>query len=215
MFTGIVEELGTVKNVSANSIEIVAKKVLSDVHIGDSIAVNGVCLTVTTFSTNEFKADVMPETMRCTVLGKLARGKKVNLERALTLNSRLGGHVVSGHVDGVGTIQSMHDEANAKVVSIDVPAELMNYIIPKGSIAIDGVSLTVVDTDEKSFRVSLIPHTQQETVLHLKKSGDSVNIKTDIVAKYAMNLLKRYVPDNKKKEDTITESFLAKYGFDS
>lgn len=215
MFTGIVEELGTVKKVTTNTIEIAASKVLEDVHIGDSIAVNGVCLTVISFSKNDFCADVMPETMRCTALGKLSTGKKVNLERALTLNGRLGGHVVSGHVDHVGVITGIHEEDNAKIVSVSVPYESMDYIIPKGSIAIDGVSLTVVDTSEAGFRVSLIPHTQQETDLHLKKVGDPVNIETDILAKYAVNLLRRNQSKPQVSKQKITAEFLAEYGFDS
>ena len=215
MFTGIIEELGTVKKVTTNTIEIAASKVLEDVHIGDSIAVNGVCLTVVSFSKNDFCADVMPETMRCTALGRLAAGKKVNLERALTLNGRLGGHVVSGHVDHVGVIREIHEEDNAKIISVEVPSEAMDYIIPKGSVAIDGVSLTVVDTADDSFRVSLIPHTQQETDLHLKKVGDPVNIETDILAKYAVNLLSRNRSSSQVTKQKITAEFLAEHGFDS
>ena len=193
MFTGIVEELGTVRRVlpgaQAGKIAIGARKVLEDVHMGDSIAVNGVCLTVVSVGDGEFVADVMPETMRKSNLGHLKIGDAVDLERAVPAHGRFGGHIVSGHIDGVGRISSLRRERNAVIVTIEAPAHIMALVVHKGSIAIDGVSLTVVAVAPTSFSVSLIPHTAAETVLLLKRAGDSVNLETDIVGKYVQKLL--------------------------
>ena len=198
MFTGIVEEIGRIKNVqrSAKSITfcIEASKVLADTKIGDSICTNGVCLTVTDISPAAegkgwFKADVMPETIRKTSMAKLQVGSKVNLERALTLNTRLGGHIVSGHVDGVGHIVKNEQDDIAIWLWIECDAKLMRYIIPKGSVTLQGVSLTVAKVEATRFAVSLIPHTQEETTLHANVVGDVVNIETDIIAKYVEKLI--------------------------
>lgn len=193
MFTGIVEELGTVRGIQrgANSIriEIAAETVLADVKLGDSIAVNGVCLTVVDFAADRFTADVMPETMRKTSLHKLQPGDRINLERALRLGDRMGGHIVSGHVDGIGTIRRMERQDIAMIVTLSCPAALLRYIIPKGSITIDGISLTVVEVTGEGFSVSLIPHTAGMTTLGLKKAGDPVNLETDIIGKYVEKLL--------------------------
>lgn len=193
MFTGIVEELGTVQRVlpgaQAGKIAIGAHKVLEDVRMGDSIAVNGVCLTVVSVGDGEFVADVMPETMRKSNLGHLKIGDAVDLERAMPAHGRFGGHIVSGHIDGVGRIGSLHRERNAVIVTIEAPAHIMALVVCKGSIAIDGVSLTVAAVTPTSFSVSLIPHTAAETVLLLKRAGDSVNLETDIVGKYVQKLL--------------------------
>ena len=198
MFTGIVEEIGRIKNVQrgAKSITfcIEASKVLADTEIGDSICTNGVCLTVTDISPAAegkgwFKADVMPETIRKTSMAKLQVGSKVNLERALTLNTRLGGHIVSGHVDGIGHVVRKEQDDIAIWLWIECDANLMRYIIPKGSVTLQGVSLTVAKVEATRFAVSLIPHTQEKTTLHASVAGDVVNIETDIIAKYVEKLM--------------------------
>lgn len=210
MFTGIVEEIGRIKNVQrgAKSITfcIEACKVLEDTKIGDSICTNGVCLTVTDISSAAegkgwFKADVMPETIRKTSMAKLQVGSKVNLERALTLNTRLGGHIVSGHVDGIGhVVRKEHDDI-AIWLWIECDASLMRYIIPKGSVTLQGVSLTVAKVEATRFAVSLIPHTQEETTLHANVVGDIVNIETDIIAKYVEKLMATIDEDQTDKTE--------------
>jgi riboflavin synthase len=193
MFTGIVEELGVIRRVlpgaRAGKIVIGAKKVLEDVHIGDSIAVNGVCLTVVAASADEFTADVMPETLRKSGLGTLKVGDPVDLERAMAANGRFGGHIVSGHIDGVGRIVEVRPEENAVVVTISAPPEILALIVEKGSIAIDGISLTVAKLAPTTFSVSLIPHTAAQTVLLKKRAGDVVNLENDVVGKYVQKLL--------------------------
>lgn len=170
-------------------IELAAKRVLEDVQLGDSIAVNGVCLTVTTFTSNAFTADAVPETMRRTNLGRLRPGARVNLERALRVGDRLGGHLVSGHVDGVGILKDRVPEGNAVVLSVAAPPALARYIAEKGSICIDGVSLTVMDVQESTFRVSIIPHTGLATTLLTVPVGAEVNLECDVIAKYVERLL--------------------------
>ena len=193
MFTGIVEETGIVDGLELNSnsalIKIRAEKVLEETKTGDSIAVNGVCLTVTDIKGSTFTADVMAETMRRTNLGSLKKGQKVNLERAMAADGRFGGHIVSGHIDGTGVISKIRDEQNARWIYIKAPAGILHLIVQKGSIAIDGISLTVAYLDDESFAVSLIPHTQKETTLAGKKTGDTVNLENDIIAKYTERLL--------------------------
>lgn len=193
MFTGIIEEIGKIKKISlagkSGSLEIEANKVLEDTKIGDSIAVNGVCLTVTSIEKGSFTADVMAETLRRSGLGLLVAGAGVNLERAMAANGRFGGHIVSGHIDGTGTIKKMQREENAVWVHIKTSPEILNLIVEKGSITIDGISLTVAGLGENEFSVSLIPHTAQETTLLSKKAGDTVNLENDIVGKYVEKLL--------------------------
>jgi len=210
MFTGIVEEIGRIKNVQrgAKSITfcIEASKVLADTKIGDSICTNGVCLTVTDISPAAegkgwFKADVMPETIRKTSMAQLLVGSKVNLERALTLNTRLGGHIVSGHVDGIGHIVRKEQDDIAIWLWIECDANLMRYIIPKGSVTLQGVSLTVAKVEATRFAVSLIPHTQEETTLHASVVGDVVNIETDIIAKYVEKLMVKNDDDQSDKTE--------------
>ncbi len=188
MFTGIIEEMGKIKSVSKGMrsviLEIEANKVLEGTIPGDSIAVNGVCLTVTGIGDGYFAADVMPETVRCTGLGTLRNGDRVNLERALPLGGRLGGHVVTGHIDGTGRIAAFEKDDNAVWVTVSAGQDIMKYIIRKGSVAIDGISLTVADVGGGYFRVSVIPHTQSETVLVSKRIGDTVNLEHDMLAKY-------------------------------
>ena len=193
MFTGLVAELGTVQRLArqGNSYHLTvgAKKVLDNLKIGDSVAVNGACLTVVRMDEGGFTADVMPETVRLTNIGSLQPGSKVNLERTLRLCDGLDGHIVSGHVEGLGTISEQRPEGIAVVVTIATPPELLKYIIKKGSIAIDGISLTVTEVTDTSFSVSLIPHTAKETTLGFKKVGDSVNLETDILGKYVERML--------------------------
>ena len=193
MFTGIVEEKGTVGHISlagiSGSIAIRARKVLEGTRIGDSIAVNGVCLTVVSLRPDGFTADVMAETIRRTGLGSLKPGDQVNLERAMAADGRFGGHIVAGHIDGVGTIRSAVPEGNAVWITIDAPPQILRYIVEKGSIAIDGISLTVAYVDESVFKVSVIPHTAAETTLLSKKAGDIVNLENDIVGKYIEKLM--------------------------
>ena len=194
MFTGIVEEKGTVGHISlagiSGSIAIKARKVLEGTRIGDSIAVNGVCLTVVSLRPDGFAADVMAETIRRTSLGSCQPGDPVNLERAMAADGRFGGHIVAGHIDGVGTIRSAVPEGNAVWITIDAPPQILRYIVEKGSIAIDGISLTVAYVDESVFKVSVIPHTAAETTLLSKKAGDIVNLENDIVGKYIEKLMR-------------------------
>lgn len=213
MFTGIVEEMGIVSEISRNKnrsfIKIAAEKVLSDVHIGDSIAVNGVCLTVTKHERNIFYADVMNETLNRSSLGGLKRGSRVNLERAMAADGRFGGHIVSGHIDGTGTVIDIKNDGIAVWYTVSAKPEIMRYIVEKGSIAIDGISLTVAKVTDSSFSVSIIPHTAAQTVLSYKKVGDIVNLENDIIAKYVEKLLK----PPKTADSGVSMEMLAKNGF--
>lgn len=216
MFTGLVEELGKVKTIARGAksvrLTVAASKVLADVKLGDSIAVNGTCLTVVDYGDTFFTADVMPETVERTALAGLKSGDLVNLERTLRLGDRLGGHIVSGHIDGVGIISEMKKDDNAVLVRIEAGEEVMRYIIKKGSIAIDGISLTVVAYSKNWFTVSLIPHTASLTTLGVKKPGDSVNLEVDVIGKYVEKLLGLQKPD--PVESSITMDFLRENGFD-
>ena len=211
LFTGLIEEVGTVRRVSPAQgvIEIQAQTVLAGTRIGDSIAVNGVCLTVTALKPDGFTADVMAETLRRSALGSLTSGSQVDLERAMPADGRFGGHIVSGHIDGTGVIQSMRQEGNAVWVTITAPAFILRGIVEKGSIAIDGISLTVAAVDDVSFSVSIIPHTGGQTILLDKKAGDMVNLENDIIGKY----VERFLQPQAKPESAITMEFLAKHGF--
>ena len=215
MFTGIIEEVGTVKRIqrsgSSSFIEIQAKKVLEDVHLGDSIAVNGVCLTVTRFGGGMFRADVMNETLSRSSLGSLASGSPVNLERAMAAGGRFGGHIVSGHIDGTGTISDIRNDGIAVWYTVSAPPELLRYIVEKGSVAIDGISLTVAKVTDTSFSVSIIPHTAAKTILGTKKTGDTVNLENDIIGKYVEKLMKP--ADSEAQKQGLTMDFLAKNGF--
>lgn len=211
MFTGIIEETGVLKEQNGGNLVIQADKVLEDVHLGDSIAVNGVCLTVTEFQKNWFRADVMAETLRRSSLGTLKKGSRVNLERAMAANGRFGGHIVSGHIDGTGTVENTQREGNAIWVTISCGAALLRYIAEKGSIAIDGISLTVAEVRENGFRVSIIPHTGEETTLLARRTGDMVNLETDIIAKYVERLMLPKEPEEKRSG--IDLEFLRENGF--
>lgn len=211
MFTGIIEEIGTVRRIEHGAkgarLTIQAKTVLEDTRIGDSIATNGVCLTVVSMTDDSFSADVMAESLRRSSLGTLQGGSLVNLERAMAANGRFGGHIVSGHIDGTGTIASQKREDNAVWVKIKTPAPLLRYIVEKGSIAIDGVSLTVAAVTDTDFSVSIIPHTGAQTILLGKKPGDPVNLECDVIGKYVEKLTAPH------KTDGISTNFLAENGF--
>ena len=219
MFTGIIEEIGTIRTINRGAasavLTIAAETVLEDVHLGDSIAVNGVCLTVTSFSKKQFTADVMHETLNRSSLGTLRPGSHVNLERAMKADGRFGGHIVSGHIDGTGTITDIKKDDNAIWYTIKTPTELMRFIIEKGSITIDGISLTVAKVTAQDFSVSIIPHTAAQTTLSQRKVGDIVNLENDVIGKYVEKLLRpAEAPTKPETKDTsITMDFLEKYGF--
>ena len=210
MFTGIVEEIGVVKAIAKGThsikLSIKAKKVLANTQLGDSIAVNGVCLTVTFLASDYFIADVMPESMRKTNIGD-----KVNLERALTLSSRLGGHIVSGHIDGTAKIIEMKKDDNATRVTLTANDRILKYIISEGSVALDGVSLTVAHLGEDNFAVSLIPHTSEVTTLLSKSVGSIINVENDVVGKYVERLLS--FKQDKPKSSSLSLDFLRENGF--
>jgi riboflavin synthase len=189
MFSGIVEEVGSVREAGGDSLTVAASLVLDQTALGDSIAVNGACLTVARLGDGWFGTDVMPETLRRTNLGRLRPGDAVNLERSLTLASRLGGHMVQGHVDGTGTVRALTAEGDALLVTIEAPPAILRYIVEKGYIAVDGASLTVVDHSPTAFRVSLVRYTLDHTIFGRWKAGQAVNLEVDILAKYVERLL--------------------------
>ncbi|MEG0439992.1 MAG: riboflavin synthase [Solibacillus sp.] len=211
MFTGIIEELGTIHQMKSTPqamvLSIQAKKVLEDVKLGDSIAVNGVCLTVTNFTSNAFTVDVMPETVKASSIQQLQSGSAVNLERAMAANGRFGGHFVSGHIDGVAKILQKRQVANAVYIDLAVPEELLKNCLVKGSITLDGTSLTIFNVTSSSLTVSLIPHTYKETVLGMKKVGDLVNVETDLFGKYILQHL------TKRQSNNLSADFLQQHGF--
>lgn len=216
IFTGIIEELGVVKSIAINGasgcITIKAKKVLEGTQLGDSIAVNGTCLTVTSINSDGFSADVMAETVKRTSLSQVGKGDLVNLERAMILNGRFGGHIVSGHIDGTGTITKYTKEENAIWVTIKAPDEILDLIVEKGSICIDGISLTVATVSDQDFQVSIIPHTAKETTLIHKKVGSLVNLENDIVGKYIKKLMENKQEEQAKKASGLTMEMLEEYG---
>ena len=222
MFTGIVEEVGTVRAVVSGSewgsITIAARRVLEGTKRGDSIAVNGVCLTVTQLFPDGFTADVMAETLRRSNLGVLKSGQTVNLERAMAADGRFGGHIVSGHVDNLGEIVQIKREGNAQWVTLSAPKDIMELVVEKGSIAMDGVSLTVAARTDTTFSVSLIPTTQADTTLLSKRPGDKINLETDIIGKYVRQLLGGAPMETKTETETkpasrLSEAFLRENGF--
>lgn len=208
MFTGIVEEIGHINSVNNDSISVSCKKILEDINIGDSIAVDGVCLTVTSYNATSFNADVSYETMRVTKLGDLQINDSVNLERAMLATSRFGGHIVSGHIDCVGKIIDINKNGNFYELNVSIPDGNSQYFIKKGSITIDGISLTIYDLTENSIKVAVIPHTFENTNLKTLKSNSFVNIEFDILGKYVEKKL--LMNDNKSN---ITERFLQENGF--
>lgn len=216
MFTGIIEEVGVIKSIRMGAqsavITIEAEKVLEDIHLGDSIALNGVCLTVTSFDSHSYSVDIMHESLKRTNLGSMKSGSRVNLERAMAADGRFGGHIVAGHVDGTGKITSMEKDDNAVWIYIQAEPSVLKYIVEKGSITIDGISLTVAKVDEKSFAVSVIPHTGTHTTLLEKKPGDTVNLENDVIGKYVEKLL-NYQEKENKPSSRITMEFLRENGF--
>ena len=206
MFTGIVEEVGSIVSVSPSGLTVAANKALKGMQPGGSIAVNGACLTVTAFDSKSFSVNVMPETLKKTGLGLLHPGDKVNLERPMLLGGELGGHLVQGHVDGTARLAAVVKEGGAVRIKFEAAPELMRYIVPKGFIAVDGVSLTVTEKDSRSFGVSIVDFTHRNTILADKKVGDVVNLEADIIGKYVAEFLK---PQNKG----VTTEFLKEHGF--
>ena len=215
MFTGIVEEIGYLKNTSHGErsmrLEIGCREILTDARLGDSISVNGICLTVNKLGDHSFYADVMPETMRHTNLGRLASGTKVNLERAMSIERRFGGHIVTGHIDGTGILSNLSREDNAIWITIKADREIMKYIIHKGSVALDGISLTVQHLGTGEFKVSIIPHTRDYTTLPDKKPGDVINIECDVIGKYVERLMS--FGKEEKSKGNLTLEYLLENGF--
>jgi len=193
MFTGIVEEMGAVtlmeKTLAGTRMSILASTVMSDLTIGDSVSINGTCLTVVAKGERDFVVEVSPETLSVTTLGGWTPGTPVNLERAMKLNERIGGHLVAGHVDGVGTVRGRQQEGNAIFFTIEAPSEILRYCVLKGSITVDGISLTINDLADHSFNVAIIPHTAKVTTLGLKQVNDTVNLESDLIGKYVERLL--------------------------
>lgn len=208
MFTGIIEEIGRVLRRGSDELSVAAQVVTTDMGMGDSIAVNGVCLTVTEFGSDGFTVNIMPETYRRTNLGLLRPGDRVNLERALAIGGRLGGHFVQGHVDATGRVLSLRPEGDSVIVAVSAPPEVMRYVVPKGFIAIDGVSLTVVERHEEVFTVSLVRFTQEHITLPEKNPGAIVNLEVDILGKY----VERFVQSSPRSEG-VTLGFLAEHGY--
>ena len=208
MFTGITEEIGRIALAKSNGLVISASEVMQEMETGGSVAVNGVCLTVTGFTDNSFSVDVMPETLERTNLGRLGIGSELNLERPLTLGKPLGGHLVQGHIDGTGRVVSVTRDGEATIMRFETRPEIMHYIVTKGFIAIDGVSLTVLDRTTDSFTVSIVDYTRKNTTLGGKRVGDLVNLEVDIIAKYVERFSQSYRPG-------ITAEFLKEHGFSS
>lgn len=207
MFTGIVEEVGAVKSVGSGKLAVSASAMLEGTRLGDSMAINGACLTVSALDATSFSVDVMPETLKRTNLGQLRPGSRVNLERALLVGGRVGGHLVQGHVDATGTVASLLPEGKAVIARFSAPAEILRYVVDKGFIAVDGVSLTVIAYDRSSFSVSLVGYTLSNTVLGSRKVGDQVNLEVDIMAKYVEKL--------REGHGGVTLDFLSEHGFTS
>ncbi len=206
MFTGIVAEVGKIASASSKRLAITASKVMDRMGSGDSIAVNGACLTVADFDDSSFTVDIMPETLRRTNLGMLRVGDAVNLERALTLDGLLGGHLVQGHIDAIGKIFSVTEDNGTTILKIEAPPKVMSYIVEKAFIAVDGVSLTVIGIGKETFEVSVVEYTMKNTTLGNRQAGDAVNLEADIIAKYVVQL-------NKKEGSDITLDFLSEHGF--
>lgn len=216
MFTGIVEEIGVVKalekSVNSTRLTILAAQVMDDLAVGSSVSVNGACLTVVSKSEHEFAVDVSPETLSVTSLANLAVGTPVNLERAMRVNDRLGGHLVAGHVDGVGAVMSRRQEGNAVVLTIEAPKDVLRYCVHKGSITVDGISMTINEMTDRTFTVSVIPHTAKATTLGLKHPGEPVNLESDLIGKYVERLLQERGQLPSKPAPVIDRDYLQKRG---
>jgi riboflavin synthase len=217
LFTGLIEEMGVFQRVNSSAdgagLVVSAKKVLSDLKTGDSIAVNGPCLTVTAVAKDSFTVWVMPETLKKTNLGAITSGQMVNLERAMSLGDRLGGHLVSGHIDDVVSLLESRPQGGATLLSFGAPENLLRYIVPKGSVALDGVSLTVIDVDKNGFSVGLIPHTASQTTLHQKKIGALLNLEVDLIGKYVEKLLEPRLENAGHGKEAITMNYLLEKGY--
>lgn len=216
MFTGIVEEMGVVKAVDKTlagiRVRLLAKRILDDLSPGASVSVNGACLTVVDVDAEGFAVDVSPETLSVTTLGELTTGDPVNLERAMRLSERIGGHLVSGHVDGVGAILSRQQDGNAILLAIDAPPDIMRYCVPKGSVTVDGISMTINEVQERSFGLAVIPHTAQNTTLGVKQAGARVNLESDLIGKYVERLLQERGQLAKKPAPVIDKDYLQRKG---
>ncbi|MBM4121648.1 MAG: riboflavin synthase [Nitrospira sp.] len=216
MFTGIVEEMGVVmgleKNLAGARLTLLAQTIMTDLTEGASVSVNGACLTVVAKGERDFSVDLSPETLLVTTLGRLAAGMPVNLERAMKLNERLGGHLVAGHVDGVGMVRSRRQDGNAIVLTIETPPELVRYCVPKGSITIDGISMTINEVTDRTFSIAVIPHTAKVTTLGLMKEGDQVNLESDLIGKYVERLLQERGVLPSKPAPVIDRDYLQKRG---
>jgi riboflavin synthase len=215
MFTGIIEEIGTIKGLRKGSSSMVltiqGERIFSDLNVGDSVSVNGVCLTASSIHSNTFTADVMNETLSRSSLGELSIGSHVNLERAMAANGRFGGHIVSGHIDGIGKVLKIERDDNALRYTIDTTEKITRYIVEKGSIAIDGISLTVANVSTNRFMVSIIPHTMEATILPEKRIGSIVNLENDLIGKYVKKLLDKGQENGSK--NTITREYLIRNGY--
>ena len=216
MFTGIVEEMGVVKTLEktlgGTRLTILADAVMGDLPVGASVSVNGACLTVVSATAREFVVDVSPETLGVTTLGSLIAGSPVNLERAMKVNERLGGHLVSGHVDGVGTIRSRHQDSNALYLTVEAPSDILRYCVPKGSVTIDGISMTLNEVTDHTFTLCVIPHTTKITTLGLKQVGDHVNLESDLIGKYVERLLQSRGQLPQKPSPIVDAAYLKKRG---
>lgn len=216
MFNGIVEEMGAVKSVERTLVgarlTVLASTVMDDLGIGDSVSVNGACLTVVSRDEREFAVDVSTETLSITSLGQVSPGAPVNLERAMKLHQRIGGHLVSGHVDAIGAVRSRRQDGNTLIMTIEAPKEILRYCVPKGSITVDGISLTINELTDRSFGVALIPHTAKVTTLGLKQIGDTVNLEADLIGKYVERLLQERGQLPSKPAPVIDQDYLQKRG---
>lgn len=216
MFSGIVEEMGAVqgieKGLAGAKFSILASVILDDLHVGDSVSVSGACLTVTNIEENGFLVDVSTETLNCTLLGNITVGTPVNLERAVKLNARMGGHLVTGHVDGIGTLRAREQDGNALYLTVEAPGDIMRYCVAKGSITMDGISLTINGVTDRSFAVAIIPHTAKVTTMGLKQIGDSVNLESDLIGKYVERLLQANGTLSPPPSPIIDKDYLQKRG---
>jgi riboflavin synthase len=216
MFGGLIEEMGAVsvlnKSLAGTRLTIIASKVMEDLAVGASVSVNGTCLTVVERTDQDFSVDVSPETLQVTTLGHLTTGSPVNLERAMKLNERIGGHMVAGHVDGIGTLRGRHQEGNALILEVEAPKEILRLCVTKGSITVDGISLTINSVTDKSFCLSIIPHTAKVTTLGLKQIGDQVNLESDLIGKYVDRLLQERGSLPPKPAPVIDKDYLKRRG---
>lgn len=216
MFGGLIEEMGAVsvlnKSLAGTRLTIIASKVMEDLAVGASVSVNGTCLTVVARTDQDFSVDVSPETLQVTTLGNLTTGSPVNLERAMKLNERIGGHMVAGHVDGTGTLRGRHQEGNALILEVEAPKEILRLCVTKGSITVDGISLTINSVTDKSFCLSIIPHTAKVTTLGLKQVGDRVNLESDLIGKYVDRLLQERGSLPPKPAPVIDKDYLKRRG---